>query len=84
MNNHRIYTDDDFYQINSRRGNEAARQEHRASVLGRHCGDMHNVIATIRSDPLEIKHRGEHGNEEHEVVQRVTLAHALVRANSKS
>ncbi|PON72592.1 hypothetical protein PanWU01x14_063580, partial [Parasponia andersonii] len=61
----------------------SAAEEDLAIVFGADCGDIHDIITAVRSVPLEIQQRTEHGDEQHKVVQSVPLAHALVGPSPK-
>ena len=44
---------------------------------------VHDFIAAVCSVPSEIEQRDEHGNEKHQMIQGVSLAHALVGPGPK-
>lgn len=54
-----------------------------AVILWSNGGDVGDVIAAVRSVPLEIKERDEEGDEQSQMVERITLAHALVGPSTK-
>ncbi|PVH61581.1 hypothetical protein PAHAL_3G068300 [Panicum hallii] len=58
-------------------------EAHGAAVPGRDGGDVHQVVASLRGVPPEVDERHEQRHEQHQVVQRVPLPHALVRPGAE-